>query len=69
MSFGVVKSFDRRLGSGVVTPDDGSADVRVHASALERAGLSRLQVGDRVSYDLVVSGARGARLAVNLRLL
>jgi CspA family cold shock protein len=68
MKFGVVKSFDRRLGVGLISPEDGGADVGVHVSAVERAGLSTLEVGDRLSYAVMKSGARGAVFAMKLRL-
>jgi CspA family cold shock protein len=69
MEIGVVKSFDRRLGSGMLTPENGGEDVRVHASEVERADLSNLEVGDRLSFDVSRSGAGGAPRATNLRLL
>ena len=68
MTFGMVKTFDRKKGSGLITPEDGGADVFVHVSAVERAGLANLEVGDRVSYDTTTNGARGIGLATNLRL-
>jgi CspA family cold shock protein len=69
MRIGVVKSFDRRLGVGLITPEDGGADIDVRTSAVERAGLSRLEIGDRLAFDTMRSGARGAVFAMNLRLL
>lgn len=69
MNVGVVKSFDRRTGFGVIVPEDGAADVEVHSGAVERAGLARLEVGDRLSFQTTTGGPRGARVATKLRLL
>jgi CspA family cold shock protein len=66
---GVVTAFDRRRGVGSIAPEDGGADVGVHTSALERAGLSGLEVGDRIGFEVMRSGAVGAVFAVKLRLL
>jgi CspA family cold shock protein len=66
---GVIRSFDRARGFGLIVPEDGGPDVDVHASAVERAGISHLEPGDRVSFDVMRSGAVGAVLAVRLRLL
>lgn len=48
---GVVKFYNSQKGFGFIQPEDGSKDVFVHATALERAGLSGLNEGDRVSFD------------------
>jgi CspA family cold shock protein len=48
---GVVKFYNDQKGFGFIQPEDGSKDVFVHATALERAGISRLGEGDRVSFD------------------
>jgi cold shock protein len=66
---GAVTAYDRRRGVGALTPDDGSADVAVHASEVERAGLARLSVGDRFSFDVQTDRARGRSFAVNLAAL
>lgn len=66
---GVVRSFDRQKGSGVIAPEDGGADVFVHVSAVERAGLPNLNAGDRVSFDVHTDPARGKSYAANLSLL
>ena len=53
MAVGIVKWFNPVKGYGFIEPEDGSKDVFVHMSALEKAGLSHLKEGQRVSYDLV----------------
>ena len=49
---GTVKFFNGAKGFGFITPDDGSKDVFVHATALETAGLRSLNEGDKVSFTL-----------------
>jgi CspA family cold shock protein len=49
---GTVKFFNAAKGFGFIAPEDGSKDVFVHASALERAGLPSLNEGDRVTFTL-----------------
>ena len=69
MATGTVRSFDPKRGSGLITPEDGGDDVFVHVSAVEKAGLSHLEAGDRVFYEVMRSGAHGARFITTLRLL
>ena len=64
MSTGTVKWFNSQKGFGFIQPDDGGKDVFVHATALERAGMSSLQEGQRVSYEVVTE--RGKEAASNL---
>ncbi len=66
MSTGTVKWFNATKGYGFIKPDDGSADVFVHVSAVERAGMSNLGEGQRLSYELE-RGRSGKLAAVNLR--
>ena len=68
MSEGTVKWFNAQKGYGFIQPDDGSKDVFVHISAVERAGLGRLNDGQKVSYDLE-RGQQGKVSAGNLRAL
>ena len=68
MATGTVKWFNGQKGFGFIEPSDGSKDVFVHISAVERAGLSGLGEGQKVSYDLE-SGRDGKVSATNLRLL
>jgi CspA family cold shock protein len=65
MATGKVKFFNTTKGFGFIQPDDGSKDVFVHISALERAGLSMLNEGQSVSYDVVEE--RGKQAAGNLQ--
>jgi len=51
MQVGTVKFYNDQKGYGFIQPDDGSKDVFVHATALERAGMSALHEGQKVSFD------------------
>lgn len=62
---GTVKFYNSTKGFGFIAPEGGGKDVFVHATALERAGMSGLQEGQRVSFD-TEQDQRGAK-AVNLR--
>ena len=66
---GAVKSYDGRRGAGVITPDLGGPDITVHVSEVERAGLSGLVSGERLSFDVHTDRVLERRYAVNLRLL
>ena len=66
MATGTVKWFNPQKGYGFIQPSDGSKDVFVHVSAVERAGLATLQEGQRLSFDLE-PGQRGKTSAVNLQ--
>ena len=66
MSSGTVKWFNAQKGYGFIQPDDGSKDVFVHISAVERAGLRGLNEGQKVSYD-TERGQQGKTAAVNLQ--
>ncbi|MCL4714331.1 MAG: cold shock domain-containing protein [Hyphomonadaceae bacterium] len=63
---GVVKSWDERRGMGQLAPDRGGADIAVFASEVERAGLSRLAVGDRLSFTVQTDRALRRSYAVRL---
>ena len=52
MAVGTVKWFNGTKGFGFIQPDDGGADVFVHISAVERAGMSGLNEGQKVSFEL-----------------
>ena len=68
MPNGTVKFFNTQKGYGFVTPDTGGKDAFVHITALERAGISTLNEGDKISYDLE-SGRDGKVSAANVKLL
>ncbi len=65
---GTVKFFNSTKGFGFIQPDDGSKDAFVHISAVERAGLSTLNEGQKVSYELE-KGRDGKVSATNLSAL
>jgi CspA family cold shock protein len=66
MPTGTVKWFNPAKGFGFIMPDDGSKDVFVHISAVERSGLGSLREGQKVSFDLE-RGQQGKVSAVNLK--
>jgi len=66
MPTGTVKFFNTQKGFGFIQPTDGSKDVFVHISAVERAGLSSLNEGQKVSFEIVTE--RGKQAAGNLSL-
>ncbi|CAK0773421.1 Cold shock protein CspA [uncultured Gammaproteobacteria bacterium] len=68
MSTGTVKWFNSTKGFGFIQPDNGGADVFVHISAVERAGLRGLVEGQKVSYDEQRDPKRGKTSAENLKL-
>ena len=67
MTQGTVKWFNSQKGFGFIQPADGSKDVFVHISAVERAGLSNLNEGQKVSFDVVADRKTGKSSADNLR--
>jgi CspA family cold shock protein len=68
MANGTVKFFNAGKGFGFIAPDDGRNDTFVHISAVELAGLSGLNEGQKVSYDSE-KGRDGRASAANLKLL
>ena len=66
MPVGKVKWFNAQKGFGFIQPEDGSKDVFVHISAVERAGISNLSEGQRLHYE--VQQERGKSSAGNLKL-
>ena len=67
MSVGTVKWFNATKGFGFIKPEDGAADIFVHASAVERSGLGTLVEGQRVSYDIERNPKNGKNSAANLK--
>jgi CspA family cold shock protein len=68
MTTGIVKFFNNAKGYGFIHPEDGSKDVFVHISAVERAGLATLSENQKVSFDLE-RGANGKVSATDLAAL
>ena len=59
MTKGTVKFYNSQKGFGFIQPEDGSADVFVHATALERAGMNGLNEGDKVSFETQIDSRSG----------
>jgi CspA family cold shock protein len=64
---GIVKWFNSQKGFGFIQPDNGGNDVFVRISAVERAGMSTLNEGQKVSFDIVADRRTGKSAADNLR--
>ena len=67
MASGTVKWFNTQKGYGFIQPEDGSKDVFVHISAVERAGLISLNENQKVTFELE-RGQQGKTSAVNLKI-
>lgn len=67
MAQGTVKWFNSQKGFGFIQPDDGGKDVFVHISAVERAGMSNLHEGQKISYEVVADRKTGKSSADQLR--
>jgi cold shock protein len=67
MNKGTVKWFNSQKGFGFIEPEGGNKDVFVHISAVERAGMSTLNEGQKVSFDIVADRRTGKSAAENLR--
>jgi CspA family cold shock protein len=67
MATGTVKWFNATKGYGFIRPEDGGADVFVHVTAVQRAGMQGLDEGQRISYEIVQD--RGKLAAANLAAL
>jgi CspA family cold shock protein len=67
MSTGTVKWFNSQKGFGFIQPEDGGKDVFVHISAVERAGMSGLNEGQKISYEVVADRKTGKSSAESLR--
>ena len=66
MTHGTVRWFNSQKGFGFIQPDDGSKDVFVHISAVERAGMYSLNEGQKISYEVVADRKTGKSSAQNL---
>ena len=69
MNNGTVKFFNTARGFGFIAPEDGGKDVFVHVSAVERSGMTSLNEGQSVSYEIEVDERRGKTSAANLKAL
>jgi CspA family cold shock protein len=67
MSIGTVKFFNSTKGFGFIQPEDGSQDVFVHISAVERAGMRTIVEGQKLSFDVVKDNRSGKSAAENLQ--
>ena len=67
MNTGVVKFYNDQKGFGFIQPDDGSKDVFVHVSAVERAGIRGLVEGQKISFEVVADQRTGKMSADSLR--
>jgi CspA family cold shock protein len=67
MANGTVKWFNAQKGFGFIQPDDGGADVFVHISAVERAGMNDLREGQKLSYEIVQDRRSGKNSADQLK--
>jgi CspA family cold shock protein len=66
MATGTVKWFNATKGYGFIQPDDGGKDVFLHVSAVERAGLSNVNEGAKIEYEIVSD--RGKQSAGNIKI-
>lgn len=67
MNTGVVKWFNSQKGFGFIQPDNGGPDVFVHISAVERAGMTTLNEGQKIEYEVLADRRTGKSAAGNLR--
>jgi CspA family cold shock protein len=67
MSTGTVKWFNAQKGYGFIAPDGGGPDVFVHITAVERAGFSTLNEGQKIGYEILVDRKTGKNSAGNLK--
>jgi cold shock protein len=67
MATGTVKWFNTQKGFGFIQPDDGSKDVFVHISAVERAGMSNLNEGQKISFEVSADRKTGKSSADSLQ--
>ena len=65
---GTVRFFNHSRGFGFVAPDDGSKDVFIHATALEAAGISSIDEGDKITFDIEDDSRGRGKQATNVQL-
>ena len=68
MANGTVKWFNTAKGYGFIAPEDGTKDVFVHITALEKAGLRRLDDGQKVSFELATEKGKTSAVHIQLQL-
>lgn len=67
MAIGTVKFFNATKGFGFIHPDNGGEDIFVHISAVERSGMSMINEGQKLSFDVVQDRRNGKNVAENLK--
>lgn len=67
MAIGTVKFFNHSRGFGFIAPSDGGTDVFVHVTAVERAGMSSINEGQKLSFEVETDQRSGKSTAVNLQ--
>jgi len=67
MTTGTVKFYNAQRGFGFIQPDDGGNDIFVHATALERAGMTNLAEGQKVSFDTEIDRRSGKTAVANIK--
>lgn len=65
---GTIKFFNHSKGFGFITPEDGSKDVFVHITALERSGISKVDEGDKVTFEIEDDPRGRGKQATNIQL-
>lgn len=65
---GTIKFFNHSKGFGFITPEDGSKDIFVHITALERAGISQVDEGDKVSFEIEDDPRGRGKQATNIQM-
>ena len=66
MAQGKIKWFDPKKGYGFITPDDGSKDAFLHISALDKAGINQLEVGQAVTYELAEQSGKQSATEIKI---
>ena len=69
MTTGTVRFYNSQKGFGFIEPEDGGKDVFVHATALERAGITGLAEGQKVDFDTEEDRRSGKTAVANIKLL